>query len=58
MKTPPCAMPKTFTPISVRGVPRYLKYMPISSPTQRDGLGQRDRSGTSPRRCGGQKCSS
>lgn len=27
-------MPNTLTPISVRGVPRYLKYMPISSPTQ------------------------
>ena len=34
MKTNPCAIPKTFTPISVRGVPRYLKYIPISRPTQ------------------------
>src|SRR5438046_245333 len=27
-------MPNTLTPISVRGVLRYLKYMPISRPTQ------------------------
>ena len=34
MKISPCAMPNTLTPISVRGVPRYLKYMPTSRPTQ------------------------
>jgi hypothetical protein len=34
MKTSPCAMPNTLTPTSVRGLPRYLKYMPTSSPTQ------------------------
>src|SRR5690242_5740149 len=34
MKTSPCAVPNTLTPISVRGVPRYLKYMPTSRPAQ------------------------
>ena len=34
MKISPWAIPNTLTPISVRGVPRYLKYMPISRPTQ------------------------
>ena len=33
MKTIPWAMPKIFTPISVRGSARYLKYIPINSPT-------------------------
>ena len=34
MKMPPWTMPKIFTPISVRGDPRYLKYIPTSSPAQ------------------------
>jgi hypothetical protein len=34
MKTKPWAIPNTLTPISVRGLPRYLKYMPTSRPTQ------------------------
>ena len=34
MKISPWAIPNTLTPISVRGVPTYLKYIPISSPTQ------------------------
>ena len=33
MKTIPWAMPKIFTPISVRGSARYLKYIPVNSPT-------------------------
>src|SRR5689334_11081379 len=34
MKISPWTIPKTFTPISVRGLPRYLKYIPASRPTQ------------------------
>lgn len=32
MKTIPWAMPKIFTPISVRGSAEYLKYIPTNSP--------------------------
>ena len=40
MKTSPCAMPNTFTPISVGALARYLKYMPTSRPSPADGLEQ------------------
>ena len=42
MKISPWAMPKTFTPISVRGLLRYLKIHSDQQTDPADGLGQRD----------------
>jgi hypothetical protein len=43
MKTSPWVMPKTLTPISVRGVPQVLEIHADQQTNPADGLGQRDR---------------